>query len=76
MRKRFVLGVTTAALLATPAVVLVQRAVAAILQGNFPVPWLALPAIAAVLAATALLASWLPARRAARLDPTTVLASD
>jgi predicted permease len=62
--------------LAVPAVLLVARAVAAIFHGNFPMVWLSLPAIAAVLGATAALASWLPARRAARLDPAAVLAGE
>ena len=62
--------------LAVPAVLLVARGVAAIFGGSFPVVWLSLPAIAALLGATALLASWLPARRAARLDPSAVLAGE
>ncbi len=69
-------GVRMAALgllLAAPAVVLVGRALAGIFAGNFPMIWAAVPVIAACLAVTALLASWVPARRAARLDPTMVL---
>jgi putative ABC transport system permease protein len=60
--------------LAVPAVALVARGIASIFAGNFPMVWATVPAIAALLTATALLASWVPARRAARLDPSAVLA--
>jgi predicted permease len=59
--------------LGVPGVYLVSKAIAAVLAGLFPVAWTALPMIAAVLAATAVLASYLPARRAASLDPASVL---
>ena len=72
-------GATLAGLglaIGVPGAVLISSALAKVLAGKFPIVWSVLPLVAGVLAATALLASWLPARRAARLDPRTVLAGE
>ena len=52
------------------------RALRALLFGVSPTDPLMLIGAAAVLLLVALAASWLPARRASRVDPATVLSSD
>jgi putative ABC transport system permease protein len=47
-----------------------------LLFGVAPVDWATFSAVAAILAATALLASYLPARRATRADPVSALRSE
>jgi putative ABC transport system permease protein len=47
-----------------------------LLFGVTPVDWATFSAVAAILAATALIASYLPARRATRADPVSVLRSE
>ncbi len=55
---------------------LLRKLVASIMAGVEPTDPLTLGAVAALLALTALLASWLPARRAARVDPMVALRSE
>ena len=52
------------------------RFLAALLHGVSPTDPLTLGGAALTLLASALVASWLPARRAARVDPTTALRAD
>jgi ABC-type antimicrobial peptide transport system permease subunit len=52
------------------------RAVRAMLFGVTPSDPITLATVAIVLAAAALVASWLPARQAARVDPTETLRMD
>jgi ABC-type antimicrobial peptide transport system permease subunit len=54
----------------------VSRVMQGILFGVRPGDPVTFGAVAALLLGTALLASWLPARRAARVDPMTALRSD
>ncbi len=56
--------------------VLVGRAIAATLYGVSPVDPAALTGAAALLLATSLAATWLPAARASRLDPASTLRTD
>lgn len=58
------------------AFVAAQRTLAALLYGTSAHDWLAVGAAGAVLAAAAGLASWLPARRAARVDPAVALRAE
>ena len=53
-----------------------SRVMDTLLYGVAPTDWTSYAAAAAALAATALVATWLPARRATRLDPVTVLRSE
>jgi predicted permease len=52
---------------------LLTRAMSTLLTGIKPADWLTYTAMAALFTLVALLASWLPARRAAALDPMTAL---
>jgi ABC-type antimicrobial peptide transport system permease subunit len=54
----------------------VTRVIRSLLFETEPTDPLALAAAAVVLAAAALLAAWIPARRAARVDPCTALRAD
>jgi len=54
----------------------VGQALSAILYRVSPLDPLVLGGAVAVLAATAVLATWIPARRATRVDPCTVLRAD
>jgi predicted permease len=56
--------------------VLVTRLVSAFLYGLSPRDPLTLPAVSIGLVATALVAGWLPARRAARVDPLAAIRSE
>jgi ABC-type lipoprotein release transport system permease subunit len=57
-------------------VLLVTRAVAATMSDLVPVQPGVVAAVAVVLALVTLLASWLPARRAAGVDPAEALRTD
>ncbi len=57
------------ALVGLVAAALASRALTAILYGIEPTDWLTFVAVTFFLLTTALVATWLPARRAARLDP-------
>jgi putative ABC transport system permease protein len=59
-----------------PAALVSTRALEGILSGTSPTDPAVFAAVTATLAAVALLASWLPARRAARVDPLTVLRAE
>jgi predicted permease len=65
-------GVTIGALAAVGA----TRLLGSLLYGVPPTDLVAFAGAAAVLAAAALLASWIPARRAARVDPVTALRTE
>jgi putative ABC transport system permease protein len=59
-----------------PAALASTRALEGILSGTSPTDPAVFAAVTATLAVVALLASWLPARRAARVDPLTILRSE
>jgi ABC-type antimicrobial peptide transport system permease subunit len=63
-------------LIGVPAALLSTRALAGVLFGTSPTDPLVFALVTMTLAAVALLASWLPARRAARVDPLLVLRSE
>jgi putative ABC transport system permease protein len=59
-----------------PAALLATRPLEGILFGTSPTDPVVFAAVTATLAAFAMLASWLPARHAARVDPLTILRSE
>lgn len=59
-----------------PAALASTRALEGILSGTSPTDPAVFAAVTATLAVVAVLASWLPARRAARVDPLTILRSE
>jgi ABC-type lipoprotein release transport system permease subunit len=63
----------TAGLLAAPAA---TRGLASLLYGIPRIDWVTYTAAAVLILAVATLASWLPALRAARLDPSDALRRD
>ena len=65
--------VTWGVLVGTVAALLITRALRSVLFGVSPTDPVTFVAVPAILAAAALLASWLPAARAARTDPATTL---
>jgi ABC-type antimicrobial peptide transport system permease subunit len=68
------LGLTIAGLaLGLVLAIAIARLLSALLYGVSPIDPLVLTASAALLAATLLLAAYLPTRRATRIDPTTAL---
>jgi putative ABC transport system permease protein len=62
-------------LIGIPAALLSTRALEGILFGTSPTDPLVFVLVTITLAIVAVVASWLPARRAARVDPLTVLRS-
>jgi predicted permease len=62
-----------AVLIGVPAALAATRAVRGLLYGVTPQEPVVLATVAATIVGVALIASWLPARRAARTDPMTVL---
>jgi putative ABC transport system permease protein len=66
----------TGILIGVPAALLSTRALEGILFGTSPTDPLVFALVTMTLAAVALVASWLPARRAARVDPLMVLRSE
>ncbi len=62
--------------LGAPALFVVAKLTNQVLQGTIPLPVEMIPAMAAVLAAVIGLATWLPAHRAASLDPAITLRGD
>ena len=63
-------------LIGIPVALVSTRALEGILFGTSPTDPLVFTLVTMTLAAVALLASWLPARRAARVDPLMVLRSE
>jgi ABC-type antimicrobial peptide transport system permease subunit len=66
----------TGILIGVPAALLSTRALEGILFGTSPTDPLVFAVVTITLGAVAVLASWLPARRAARVDPLMVLRSE
>jgi putative ABC transport system permease protein len=66
----------TGMLIGIPAALLATRALEGVLFGTSPTDPLVFVLVTMILAAVAVFASWLPARRAARVDPLMVLRSE
>ena len=80
VRRMFVrrgLSLTAAGLvLGLAAALLLSRLLVTVLYGVGPSDPLTFGAVAAMLVVTAIAASWIPARRAARIDPVETLRAD